>query len=240
MGIKYQVNENYFKKWTKNMAYVLGYIYADGSLEDASYIRGKYVRITSTEKMTIVKIKKILGSKHKIIEKIPAIKKRKKVYLLRIGSHNLYKDLTDKGLFPNKSLTIRFPDVPKKYLKFFILGYFDGDGCIRIAMEKGKSGNKIIKKLSLVFTCGSKVFLKKLAEKIYEEVNIGIKKVYNGHRSYMLCFSTSDSVELFKFLYKGVNKKLFLKRKFKVFKKYFGLRKCRIDRSVNIILRYNS
>ena len=32
------------------MAYVLGYLYADGSLSDCSYIRAKYISVTSTDK----------------------------------------------------------------------------------------------------------------------------------------------------------------------------------------------
>jgi len=33
MGIKYQINSDFFKTWTQEMAYVLGFITADGSLE---------------------------------------------------------------------------------------------------------------------------------------------------------------------------------------------------------------
>ena len=49
MGIKYRVNENFFEKWSPLMAYVLGYIYADGNLDDSPYMRGKYIKITSTD-----------------------------------------------------------------------------------------------------------------------------------------------------------------------------------------------
>jgi hypothetical protein len=58
MGVKYAINKNFFKKWTQEMAYTLGYLFADGSLEDASYIRGKYIRVSSVEKNNISKIKK--------------------------------------------------------------------------------------------------------------------------------------------------------------------------------------
>jgi hypothetical protein len=60
MGIKYFVNEKFFSSWGKNMAYVLGYIYADGNLEYSPKIRGRYLRISSTDKNTIIKIKKPL------------------------------------------------------------------------------------------------------------------------------------------------------------------------------------
>ena len=68
MGVKYRVNEAFFDSWTQEMAYVLGYFYADGSLEDASYLRGKYVRVSSVEKYSILRIKKWLSSEHTIVQ----------------------------------------------------------------------------------------------------------------------------------------------------------------------------
>ncbi len=107
MGIKYKVDEKFFKDWRPEMAYVLGYFYADGSLEDASYLRGKYVRVSSTDKSTILEIRNWLKSEHKIvILNKREDYKRKTQYLLRIGSHSLYESLINLGLHPNKSLTI--------------------------------------------------------------------------------------------------------------------------------------
>src|SRR3989338_4130946 len=109
MGIKYFSNEQFFDTWTREMAYVLGYLYADGSLEDSAYIRGKYIRVTSVERGSIERIKKLLKSDHTIVKEIPKLPNRKNRYLLRIGSHKLYNSLLNLGLYPNKSLTIRFP-----------------------------------------------------------------------------------------------------------------------------------
>lgn len=64
MGIKYNVNSNFFKLWTPEMAYVLGFITADGSLEDASYLRGKYLRICSSDMEILDKIKAVMDSEH--------------------------------------------------------------------------------------------------------------------------------------------------------------------------------
>ena len=69
------------------MAYVLGYIYADGSLEDASYLRGKYLRFTSGDRTIVEDIKKALGSKHRIVKLPPTTKNGKDRYFLRIGDH---------------------------------------------------------------------------------------------------------------------------------------------------------
>ena len=236
MGLKYFVNENFFKTWSQEMTYVLGYIFADGSLEDSPYIRGKYLRISSSEKENIEKIKKWMRSEHTIRERKSSDKNRSNLYLLRIGNKTLYEDLSDLGLYPNKSLTMKFPNIPKEFVSDFIRGYFDGDGCVRIWMTKGKTQGMILRKLCTVFTCGSKDFLLELA-KIMNK-NIGTKQlnVYNGCRSYMLSYSTSDSIKIFCYIYKNVKDSLFLKRKAEIYGKYFSLRPERLDKKVKVVL----
>ena len=58
-------DENFFKKWTSEMAYVLGFIAADGSL-----IKNKrgacFIEIQSIDKEIIYKIKKVLHTNLKI------------------------------------------------------------------------------------------------------------------------------------------------------------------------------
>ena len=219
------------------MAYVLGYLYADGSMEDASYIRGKYIRVSSTERINILKIKKLLNSKHKIYEESPKVKNRKKRYLLRIGSHKLYSALEKHGLYPNKSLKIKFPSVPRIYLHTCVLGYLDGDGSVMINRERNNNGVYLIKRLRVVFTCGSKSFLKVLAKNIHKCLNVNQVNVYNGHRSFALHYSTNDSIELFKFLYGSQKKMLFSLRKYNIFKKYFKIKPYKIDSGVKRIIR---
>jgi hypothetical protein len=92
MGIKYKVNENFFKTWSKQSAYVLGFLFADGNLEDSPYIRGRYIRFNNTDYGLIEQIKETLQSSHKIAA-IPACGNRKEKYLLRIGSHKMFNDL---------------------------------------------------------------------------------------------------------------------------------------------------
>ena len=83
------------------MAYVLGYIYADGSLDDSSYMRGKYIQITSTDEDSIQRIKNWLSSEHKINKKRSNFIGGKICFVLRIGSHKIYNDLFRLGLTLN-------------------------------------------------------------------------------------------------------------------------------------------
>ena len=228
------------------MAYVLGYIYADGSLEDASYLRGKYLRVSSTEESSIIKIRELLKSEHSITIREPRWGtffggkryQSKKAYLLRIGSHKIYNSLLKIGLYPNKSLTIKFPIVPKKYLPHFVRGYFDGDGCVSLYRAPGKYGQQIMKKLSVIFTSGSFSFLETLGLILVYQAGLKHYKVYKGwNRSFQLRYSTVDSIKIFKFIYNQTGKDLFLKRKFAVFKKYFSLQPRRIDKEIATIFK---
>lgn len=234
MGIKYRVNEYFFNRWNRRMAYVLGYLYADGSLEDAPYLRGKYVRVSSIDRCSISRIKKLLESEHNIVIKRDDI--RKTQYFLRIGSKKIFNSLISRGLFPNKSLTVSYPRVPRRYKKDFIRGYFDGDGCVHLWLSKNKRGRMITRKLSVIFTSGSKIFLRQLNKDLHECCNVW-KKIYVSRRSYQLRYGTDESVRIFKFLYRCVGEE-FLYRKFIIFRKYFLRRPDRIDKTVRDILSY--
>lgn len=220
----YFVNEQFFSRWSFEMAYVLGYLYADGSLERAKNNRGQYVRVSSTDKDRITLIKKLLTSNHAIYEYLqPGNTKRQ--FLLRIGSLVLFDALQQHGMTTNKSLTMTFPNIPSQYLASFILGYFDGDGCVSIE----RNTNKQMKRLLSVFTSGSKVFLTNLHEKLTKRVGItstGLYKHSGSHNTFQLRYSTRDSLRIYQLLYSGTkNRKLALRRKYAIFRQYLRARR---------------
>jgi len=132
MGIKYAVNEAFFDVWSRRMAYVLGYIYADGSIEKWPKMRAHYVKIASTDREILEQMRSWMSSKHMISRRESQWQNGKDLYTLRIGSRRLYDALTLFGLHPRKSLTITMPEVPTAYVRDFVRGYFDGDGCVNI------------------------------------------------------------------------------------------------------------
>lgn len=220
MGVKYKVNENFFKTWSRNSSYVLGVLFADGNLENAAYLRGRYVRLTSTDRSLIEQAKDSLNSQHKIVIMPPSGNKKEK-YLLRIGSHKIYNDLEALGLHPRKSLNMELPRIPYRFLSDFVRGYFDGDGCIAIEKTKNRPHNR----LRAIFTSGSKNFLVSLS-KILKQRCIGkTGKIYDSHRSYQLIYSSVDAAKLLEFMYSKVRERklLYLDRKYD---KYQNLMLC--------------
>ncbi len=219
MGIKYQINSGFFKNWTPEMAYVLGYIFVDGSLEDASYIRGKYLRISSKEKEILEEIKKTLESHHNLqVRESQMVKHRNgyykssKLYMLRIGDHNIYRDLIKLGLTPRKSLSMIFPKVPQKYFGQFLKGYFDGDGCLYVK----KPGI-----LRLIFSCGSLKFLKSLTANLNKYLGIKIQPIFYNSYSYQLRYYKNDTLKILNYMYKNQNKP-YLKRKYQIYKQFLS------------------
>ncbi|MFC1621555.1 LAGLIDADG family homing endonuclease [Candidatus Omnitrophota bacterium] len=219
MGIKYKINYNFFKTWSREMAYVLGCLYADGSLENSPYIRGKYIRFSSTDLSFVKNLRSFMSSEHTIV-KIKPDGNRKVKYYLRIGSHAVYSDLEKLGLSPRKSLTMAFPYIPDLFVSDFVRGYLDGDGSIVI--DKYKK-NKNAKRLKTVFTSGSEMFLRKLDESLRQYCNIDGPNFYKSHKSFQLVYRCSKAKKVLDFIYKDLRERLFLDRKYTAYREALEL-----------------
>ncbi len=128
------------------------------------------------------------------------------------------------------------PTIPVTYFSDFVRGYFDGDGCVSLERSKGSKGQAIIRRLTVVFTSGSKQFLKVLARQLAEHTGIQRVPVWLSNCSFQLRYSTTDSTKLFCLFYKQVRPGLYLRRKFDIFAQYFQLRPSRVTDGIARIL----
>jgi len=165
---KYFYDENFFENInTKLKAYWLGFLFADGCVRD---IKGGYVlkiKLSRTDEKHLLYFLQHIGSNQKELRTETSRFKGKngKYYestgkVLLINSKKIVKDLIKLGCSQNKTNTIKFPTIENKLIPSFILGYFDGDGCITQKNVK----NKIY--YSMTFTSGSKQFLEKIKEEL--------------------------------------------------------------------------
>ena len=61
------VNEDFFKVWSPKMAYVLGFIYADGAVEDCrKSSRTCYLQLSNNDKNLLNQIKEVMLSSHSL------------------------------------------------------------------------------------------------------------------------------------------------------------------------------
>ena len=124
----HKVNKNYFKQIdSENKAYILGFLYADG------YNSGTQASFTQLDQDRDIldQINKELDSDINISKKVQK-SNNKIIDNLVISSKEMCEDLSKLGAIQNKSLNLKFPDkiIPEKFMRDFIRGCFDGDGCV--------------------------------------------------------------------------------------------------------------
>ncbi|MDO8663417.1 MAG: LAGLIDADG family homing endonuclease, partial [Candidatus Wildermuthbacteria bacterium] len=145
------------------MAYVLGFFTADGNMIKNN--RGAhFVAFYSADKDIIEKVRIALNSNLKV-----SLKNKHSInsnwrdsYQLQIGSKEIFSDLLNLGMTPNKSLTIKMPAVPTKFLNHFLRGYFDGDGHVSVSTYQKKDRKNKSTVIITGFTSGSEKFLEGL------------------------------------------------------------------------------
>lgn len=118
----YTLDKNFFNSWTPEMAYVLGVLATDGCVS-----RNRF-SLTSTDLELVQKVRSLMVSDHPIGVVSPKGWARKVQYVLNVSSTKLAKRLTDLGIGPAKSLTLRFPEMPQDCVRHFLRGCWDGDG----------------------------------------------------------------------------------------------------------------
>ena len=215
-----KVNKNFFKEWSNEMAYVLGFLAADGYLTHNK--RGaNYWSIKITDRALLYSIRKIIQSNHKINFR----EKRgneSAIYRLQIGSKEMCEDLNKLGLTTNKTKSLSVPFVPDEFFSDFVRGYFDGDGHVWVGEIHKERKTRYIT-INTVFTSCSKKFLVSISDRLKKLIDIkgSIREKKLG--CYTLTYSVTSSLKLVNFMYNSINQSdssLYLKRKKKVFDKY--------------------
>lgn len=192
---KYSVDENFFDSWSATMAYVLGFWFADGYMRKERSYR---IVIVSNDREILEDILTVMGSTHPIKK---AIKDR--TWSITIHSKRLYEKLTQLGGLRRKSRIMIFPLVPRKYMRDFIRGYFDGDGSVFFVHYTRTKDKKITQELRTNFTSGSRVFLENLMKILHTELGFCRKKlgVFNMGSSLKLGYGMKDSDALLHYIY---------------------------------------
>ena len=213
------IDEDFFKTWTPEMAYIFGFWIADGNMSEKRNI----VSFDSNDCDLLEIIKSNLKSEHKIS------KNGENGSKLSICNETIYNDILKLGGIPKKSLTIQFPIVPDAYLSHFIRGYLDGDGSNYIHMDNRGNGYRY---LATSFV-GNIDFLTTLKSKIAEHTNIGTGKLYPidkkcNPRIKRLVYTGKKAIALYDWIYQK-SENLCLERKFEISEKYVEIANKRIE-----------
>lgn len=230
---KHSLNEDYFKTWSHEMAYILGFIAADGCIftnSDFSTGREKRkfvlkINLKESDFEHLEKFKRAFGYSGKVkIYKVGGNTKRAGLNYssLDINSMTMVNDIKEIGIRERKSLNKEIPlSLPNEYELDYIRGYFDGNGSV--GKQYPTNSKKIRTKVCQIrvrVSSGSKVNLEQMQEILirhgFKSKNVSTGKDGN---IYEICYSTKESLRLFDLLYKDESS-MRLEWKYEDFKTY--------------------
>ena len=194
-------NKNILKNIdTEEKAYWLGFLYADGSV--GSNENKIELSLAEQDFHHLEKFKNFINLENKI-----SYRPKLKAYRYSFKSYDFKQNLINQGCVPKKSLILEFPtsqQVPDKYVRHFIRGYFDGDGHFVNTNACFEAG-----------FIGTENFIKKCLEVLPETLNktLTIKDVHQKNGAKKYAFYSYQDVKLFlDYLYKDSN--IYLDRKY--------------------------
>lgn len=218
----YSVNDNYFKVQSHNMAYILGLIASDGCVsKDTNHF---YIDLQASDEEILYKIKNELsfeGPLQHYTNNSGCDFSR-----LRICSKTIKQDLSHYGITPKKTFTLNPPSfLDEQYYISYIRGYFDGDGCIYINLDKykyqwniGSARKEVIQWIQniLLNNYGITSFLHNTTRILSQ----------GDHYYYILIYNKEIIRRLFEILY--VPNSLYMERKYQIMKNFYDIKSTRL------------
>lgn len=157
------IKRDFFKIWSSNMAYILGFITADGCIYTTKNNYRVHFSANPKDTCLFEFIRESISPDSKFYNYPTFLKKTNKWYpMLRmnINCKEICEDLINLGICQAKTGKETFcRDVPEIYIRDYLRGYFDGDGNVGFYKYKNKSI-----KYNLQITCASKEFLEHIKD----------------------------------------------------------------------------
>lgn len=208
----HKVNESFFDKIdSESKAYFLGLMFSDGNISSKKH----YINIASNDKGLIETCKNLL-------ETDSPIHSYQKYFYLIICNRNLHKSLRDLGILTRKSWKeLSIPSIPKKLIRHFLRGIYDGDGSFYL--DKRENNRYIYLCASL--TCGSYQFIEQIKNLVETQLNITFHQIRFDNKgenkgSYQLRLSRQIDLKKFtNYLYQDAT--YYLKRKYNFVKNFY-------------------
>ena len=196
-------DENYFSVESHNMAWLLGFLASDGTINS----KNNHIKIdlSSVDREILEKIKNEVNIENEIKEY--TTNKGYKVVSLGWTCEKHKKDLAKYNIVPRKTFILQPPlNLSKEYYIDYIRGYFDGDGCICFNSQKS---------IAFGICGGSKGLLEWIINVFYEIYGIPKVNIHTDKRRekpfYYFNYSTTASKKIYTILYNESN--MYLKRK---------------------------
>lgn len=202
------VNEFYFKKWSAKMAYILGFIFADGNITEI-------IHNGCSDKLAFGLHKKDIDILKKIKKELSAeqsLSFSKDYVYFCVYSQIIVDDLKKLGITYRKSSSeesCKIPNIPAKYVRHFIRGVVDGDGSIHFDKKNYPTLNICGREEMMVFIKNH--FFSKF--QIYSRI-IQPKKDGKLTNVFYITYRCNSAKTLINYLYN--NSTIYLERKFQL------------------------
>jgi intein-encoded DNA endonuclease-like protein len=142
-------NLDFFEKNSPNLAYIAGFLFADGCLKERILTNDKTYNLSvslNEKDLNIIEfICDCIGLSYDKIRSIPA-RRGDPQKMICIGHKNLGQLMDRWGIIPNKTYNFKAPEINDELLPHFIRGWIDGDGTIKVRYRKSSyiriTGNK--------------------------------------------------------------------------------------------------
>lgn len=212
----HKYNRSYFKNVdTREKAYWLGFIYADGYVVKRKHSDGRSsselgIELNSVDKEHLYRFERCIKGSGNISTRMSRdrdisgyfVRGGVEMTLIRLFSSAMVNDLIRHNVVPNKTYRPEFPKVEKKFFYDFLRGYFDGDGC----------ACRSYKGLALNLSCSNIDFLIYLSNQLK---NDGIDtSIYQRSEYLYNLYFIGDKHKVLNKLYSNSN--LYLKRKYDI------------------------
>lgn len=158
---KYPINEDYFKTWSHPMAYLLGFLMADGCV----YASGKGQPCLSIHLAT-----KDVNILHYIRDELSPTRPlyiKNESCRLKMRSRIICEDLAKHNIVPRKTGKEVLPKIPEEYRPTYLRGLFDGDGHISHVIDKRDNRN-FKNQLTISMSLQSVPFLESVKEQLLQ------------------------------------------------------------------------
>lgn len=228
----HNVNDNYFKIQSHNMAYILGFLASDGGVsKNTNHIT---IDIKEIDEEILYKIKEELKFEGPISHYVDS--HGCKYSRLRVCSHTIKQDLAHYGIIPQKTFTLTPPlFLDEQYFISYIRGYFDGDGCIWIDYNNYSYNWYICGARKEVLKWIQQVLLNKYG--IISTLSVSTRTLSHGDPFYSIQVYKKETIlKLFEILY--VPNSIYMERKYQIMKHFYDIKSTRLYSSNGEEKRY--
>jgi hypothetical protein len=204
---------SFFSTWSEEMAYVLGLLFADGSIKKTRGVfRGVTILLKRNDEQVLHNIKALMNSERPVL-----IVRNGYAVEFGISNTNLTNKLIELGMKSRKTYDCDFPYIPQEYVSHFARGYFDGDGHVSIRVPTGRVRETVSARV-----VGTRSFLTGLLSEFQNQTGNQHGSVQrHGANCYCLSLCGIDSASaFFDWIYKDSTDLTRMLRKYEKYEKF--------------------